>query len=140
MKLFLAAALFLAGSTAGYGQCETKTVLSASKTDHLAADSTIESSADGKVTIEFTKTSFVVHPPDEGTLTGRVDSFSCNWPVPYKVGKTWVKALLTDSQGQAEHMIITIEGKAGTITLYARSDDHPEQIIRLVADTFEEKR
>src|SRR5271163_783824 len=84
MKQFLVAALLLTASQAGYGQCEKKTILSASKTDHLIADSSVERSADGTVTVEFDKTTFNVNPPNEGPLTGKVDSFACNWPTPYK--------------------------------------------------------
>jgi len=140
MKQFLVATLLLTASLAGYGQCGKKTILSASKTDHLIADSSVERSADGTVTVEFDKTTFNVNPPNEGPLTGKVDSFACNWPTPYKVGKTRIKVTLTDANGETEHLTVTIEGKAGKVILYATGDDHPDKTIRLIADTFEEKR
>jgi hypothetical protein len=139
MKQFLVAAILLTAATAGYGQCEKKTILSAAKTDHLAADSSIQQSDDGTITIEFDKTTFNVNPPNDGPLTGKVDSITCNWPTPYKIGKTWMKVTLTNAQGETQKATITIEGKAGKVTLYARIDDQPDQMIRLIADKFEEK-
>jgi hypothetical protein len=140
MKHLLLAAVLLIAATAGYGQCEKKTVLSASKTDHLAADSSVERSDDGVITIEFDKTTFLVNPPNEGPLTGKVDSVACNWPTPYKEGKIRMKVTLTNPQGETQHFTVTIEGKAGKITLLAVMDGQPGERIRLIADKFEEKK
>jgi hypothetical protein len=96
MKQFLVAILLLTTAATGYGQCENKTLLSASKTDHLTADSSVQRSDDGVVTIEFDKTTFNVNPPNEGPLTGKVISLTCNWPTPYKIGKTEMKVALTN--------------------------------------------
>jgi hypothetical protein len=139
MKQFLVAALLLTAATAGYGQCEKKTFLSASKSDHLAADSSLEQSEDGVITIEFDKTNFNVNPPNGGPLTGKVNSYTCNWSTPYKVGKTQLKATLTNAQGETHNFTVTIEGKAGKVILYAVMDDEPGHIFRLTADKFEEK-
>ena len=139
MKQIVLAAVWLTAATAGYSQCEKKTVLSASKTDHLAADSSIERSDDGVITIEFDKTNFLVNPPNESPLTGKVDSLACNWPTPYIVGKTRMKVTLTNAQGEVQHFTVTIEGKAGKVTLLAVMDDQPDQKIRLIADKFGEK-
>ena len=139
MKQFLVAAVLLTTATAGYGQCEKRTVFSAAKTEHLAADSSVKGTDDGTVTIEFDKTTFNVDPPDGGPLTGKVESFACNWTIPYKVGKTQLKVTLTNQQGEVQHFTVTIEGKAGTVTLYAVMDDKPDERIRLVAEKFAEK-
>ena len=139
MKQFLVAALLLTAATVGYGQCEKKTIFSAPKTDHLAADSSVQKSEDGVITIEFDKTTFSVNPPNESPLTGKVNSFTCNWPTPYKVGKTQMKVTLTNARGESHNLTVTIEGKAGKVVLYAVMDDHPDDTIRLTADKFEEK-
>lgn len=139
MKQLIFAALFLTSAAAGYGQCEKKTVLTGSKTDHLAADSSVERSDDGVITIEFDKTTFLVNPPNESPLTGKVDSITCNWPTPFKEGKSWMKITLTDPQGETQHFTVTIEGKAGKVTLLAVMEDQPSQKIRIVADKFEAK-
>jgi hypothetical protein len=139
MKQFLIAAALLTAFSTGYGQCEKKTLLSAAKMDHLAADSSVERSEDGVITIEFDKKTFNVNPPNESPLTGKVDSVTCNWPTPYKVGKMWMKVTLTNPQGETQHFAVTIEGKNGKVTLFAVMDGEPDKIIRLVADKFEER-
>lgn len=140
MKHFFVAAILLAGPIAGYSQCEKKTVLSASKTEHLGADSSVQRSDDGFITIEYDRTTFNVNPPNEGPLTGKVDSFTCSWSTPYKIGKTRLKVSLTGSQGETQHVTVTIEGKEGKVILLATVDGHPEEeIIRLTADKFGEK-
>jgi|SRR5580700_11413201 hypothetical protein len=139
MKQLLVAAILLTAVTAGYGQCEKKTVLTASKTEHLAADSSVQTNDDGVVTIEFDKTTFNVSPQNESPLTGKVDSVTCNWSTPYKVGKMRMKITLTTAQGEIQKFTVTIEGKAGKVTLYATMDGQPDQMIRLTADKFEEK-
>jgi hypothetical protein len=140
MKKLLLAAVLLTAATVGYGQCEKKTVLTASKTDHLAADSSVQRSDDGVVTIEYDKTSFNVNPPNEDPMTGKVDSISCSWPTPYKEGKTRMKVTLTNPQGETQHFTVTIEGKAGKVILLAVMDGQPDERIRLTADKFEEKK
>src|SRR5882757_4766856 len=111
MKQFLVATILLTVATAGYSQCEKKIILSAAKTDHLAADSSVQRSEDGAITIEFDKTTFIVNPPNESPLTGKVNSFTCNWPTPYKVGKTEMKVTLINPQGESHNLTVTIEGK-----------------------------
>lgn len=139
MKQFLVSAILLTAVTTGYGQCENKTILTASKTEHLGADSSVERSDDGVVTIEFDKTTFKVNPPNEDPLNGKVDSVSCSWPVPFKEGKTRMKVTLTNPQGEIQHFTVIIEGKAGKVVLNAVMDDQPDQKIRLTADKFEQK-
>jgi hypothetical protein len=139
MKQFLAAAVLLTVATTGYGQCEKKTVFSAAKTEHLAADSSVQRTDDGAITVEFDKTTFNVNPPDGGPLTGKVDSFTCNWSTPYKVGKTQMKVTLTNEQGESQHFTVTIEGKDGKVILNAVMDGQAGERIRLIADKFEAK-
>jgi hypothetical protein len=141
MKQFLVVAvLLIAARTAGYGQCDKKTILTASKTDHLGADSSVQRSDDGVITIEFDKTTFNVNPPNEEPMTGKVDSVSCSWSTPYKEGKTRMKVTLTNPQGESQHFTVTIEAKAGKVTLLAVMDNQPGERIRLSADKFEEKK
>src|SRR5579871_1199446 len=99
MKRFLAVAILLAAFTAGYAQCEKKTVLTAAKTDHLAADSSVKQSEDGAVTVEFDKTTFNVYPSNGNPVIGKVNSSTCNWPTPFKVGKTQMKVTITNDSG-----------------------------------------
>ena len=140
MKQLLLAAVLLTAAMAGYGQCEKKSVFTASKTEHLAADSSVQRSDDGVVTIEFDKTTFNVNPPNEEPMAGKVDSISCGWPTPYKEGKMRMKVTLTSPQGETQHFTVTIEAKDGKVILLAVMDNDPDQKIRMIADKFEEKK
>ena len=73
-------------------------------------------------------------------FTGKVDSVSCSWSTPYKEGKTRMKVTLTNPQGESQHFTVTIEAKAGKVTLLAVMDNQPGERIRLSADKFEEKK
>ena len=138
-QLLLAAALLATTGLAGYGQCEKKVVLSASKTEHLGADSSLQRTDDEATVIEFDKSTITVKPEHEGALTGKVNTVTCNWATPFKVGKTRMNVTLTNPEGESKNLTITIEGKAGKVIFLAEMDDMPDKKIRLVADKFEEK-
>jgi hypothetical protein len=140
MKHLLLAGLLVAAGLAGYSQCDKKVVLTASKTDHLGADSGVERSVDENTIIEFDRATITVAPGENPKMTGKVNSITCNWTTPYKIGRTQIKATLTNPEGESRDLTITIENKAGKIVLLAVIDEEPEKKIRLVADKFEEKK
>lgn len=140
MKKILLALLFVpAISSLSYGQCDQKVVLTSSKTEHLASDSSVERTNDEQTTIEFDKTSITVTPGDH-TMTGKVLSHTCNWKVPFKEGKSVLKATLSNDNGESKNVTITIEGKNGKINFLAELDDADKKRIRLQIDKFEEKK
>ena len=136
-SILLAAALVSAGFTS-YAQCEKKVVLTSSRTEHLGADSAVQRAEEEKTTIEFDKKTITIAPGDQ-TLTGTIDSYTCDWSVPYKTGKTSLKITLSNPQGETKKATITITGKEGKIIFFAELDDNPDQKIRLYPDTFAEK-
>ena len=140
MKHLLLAGLLLAAGHIGYSQCDKKVLLTSSKTDHLGADSSIQRAVDENTVIEFDNSTISVAPGENPKMTGKINSITCNWPTPYKVGRTQMKAMLTNPEGESKGLTITIEGKAGKIVFLAVLDDEPEKRIRLVADKFEEKK
>ena len=139
MKTFLLAAAFVSVGLAGYSQCEKKVVLTSSKTEHLGADSAIQQVQDEKTTIEYDKSSITISPGNDNTMTGTIDSYTCDWSIPFKTGKTKLKVTLTNPQGETQKATITIVGKDGKITFVGELDEKPEHKIRLHADTFAEK-
>ena len=139
MKHLLLAVLLLTAAYFGFGQCGTKVVLTSSQTQHLGADSSVQRTEDEKVVIEFDKSTITISPGDNH-MTGKVDSITCNWTTPYKVGKTRLKVTITNGQGETQRATITIEGKDGRIVLLAELDDTPDDRIQLIADKFEEKK
>lgn len=141
MKHLLLAGLLLAAGHLAYSQCDKKILLTSSKTDHLGADSGVQRSVDENTVVEFDNATISVAPGDNPKMTGKVNTITCNWTTPYKVGRTQMKATLTNPEGESKNLTITIEGKAGgKIVLLAVLDAEPEKKIRLVADKFEEKQ
>lgn len=140
MKHLLLAGLLLAATHIAYSQCDKKVLFTSSKTEHLGADSSVQRSDDENTIIEFDRSTITVAPGENPKMTGKVNSITCNWTTPYKVGRTQMKATLTNPQGESKDVTITIEGKAGKIVFLAVLDDEPEKKIRLVADKFEEKQ
>jgi hypothetical protein len=140
MKHLFLATVLVAASYVGYSQCDKKILFTSSKTEHLGADSSVQRSDDENTLIEFDRSTITVAPGENPKMTGKVNSMTCNWTTPYKIGRTQLKVTLTNPQGESKDVTITIEGKAGKIVFLAVLDDEPEKKIRLVADKFEEKQ
>ena len=135
-KLILAFSLLLTDSIIANAQCGKKSVFTSSKTEYLDASGTVERSVDEKTVVEITKTDITITPGDH-TMTGPIKSDTCNWKIPYKEGKSVIKAGVSDGQGEAKNVTITIEGKDGKITILAQVEDMPGKTIRITADKFE---
>ena len=140
MKHLILAAIIVTATQLTYGQCEKKAVFTASKTEYLGADSSVQRTDDETTVIEFDKAAINITPGQQPTMTGKVNSTTCNWTTPYKAGRTRMKVALTNQDGGTTDVTITIEGKDGKITFLAEIDNAPDKKIRLVADKFEEKR
>jgi len=78
--------------------------------------------------------------PGDNTMTGTIDSISCDWKTPYKEGKTVIKTVLSGENGRTMNGTITIEGKDGKLLLMAEFEEMPETKIRVMLDKFEEKK
>jgi Tfp pilus assembly protein PilE len=142
MKKVLLIVLLLSGFTAvSYAQCEKKTMVTASKTEYLAADNTVERSEDEKTTVQIDKTDItVITSNGNQKMEGKIKSNTCNWTTPFKDGKTVISTLLVDPNGESKEMTITIEGKNGNLTLLALFVQDPSRRIRLPIDKFEEQQ
>jgi hypothetical protein len=139
-KIFVVVLLLSGGSLLSYGQCDKKVVLTASRTEYLGADSSLQRAEDEQTVIEFDKTNIMIAPGDH-KMAGTITSYSCNWPTPFKDGKTVIRVTLSENEGgETKKLTITIEGKAGKIKLLAEMEDDATKKIRLNADSFEEKK
>lgn len=138
MKKFLAAVAFLlAGYSFSYAQCDKKVVLTSSKTEYLGADSLVQRTEDELSEVVIDKTTITVKPGDRNTMTGTINSYTCNWTTPYKEGKLVLKTTFTDG-GESKDVNITISGKDGKVTFLAEVIGEDRK-IRLAVDKFEEK-
>ncbi|GAC1300743.1 MAG: hypothetical protein NVSMB24_02060 [Mucilaginibacter sp.] len=131
--------LLVAGCTMSFAQCEKNLILTSSKTEHMNADGVVQRTDNEKAQIELSKTAVNVSVNDEHKITGTIKSQTCDWKVPFKDGKTIIKAAVSNDQGEERNVTITIEGKEGKVTLLFEMDGMPDDRIRVGIDKFAEK-
>ena len=140
MKKILLPFLLTIVTAAGYAQCEKKVLLTSNVTEHLDASDSLQRSNDEKSTIHIGSTEIKIIPgnDEEHQITGEIKSHTCNWTIPFKEGKSVIKAEMTDPRGETKNATITITGKDGKVTLLFELADMPERKIRVRIDKFEE--
>ena len=137
----MAGILLLTATTAAYAQCDRTVLITSSKTEHLGADSSVVRTVNETDTVEFDKTilKLKIHKPDRDLqLKGMVESYVCDWSSPFREGKTVLKILVTNDNGETGRFTITVSGKDGKIALVAEVEETGEK-VRLLVDKFEEK-
>lgn len=145
-RIIIALSLLLVFSTMTFAQCGKKVILTASKTEYLDANATVQRTVEEKTIIEVSKSDVIITitPGNDGNedrkMTGTIKSDTCNWKVPFNEGKSIIKATLTDGSGDTKNVSLTIEGKEGKITLLAEVEEMPDRKIRVVIDKYEEKK
>ena len=136
-KLLLAALLLVMAGTVSYAQCDKTVTFKSAVTNYLNEKGAIERTKDEETVITITKTNITIIPGDEDhKLTGTLSSYTCNWPVPFKEGKSVIKSILAEGDHDL-HVTITIEGKGGKVTLTFEAEEMPEKKIQVVATVFE---
>jgi hypothetical protein len=136
----LAFSLMLAGSLACFAQCDKTLIINSSKTQHLDAKGVVQHTDDETAVIELTKTALIVSVNGEQKISGKIISETCDWKVPFKEGKTVIKAAVThDQDGQQRNVTVTIEGKDGKVTLLFEMEGTADDRIRVEITKFVEK-
>jgi Cu/Ag efflux protein CusF len=139
--LIFTALFFVVSSNGGLAQCGKKTILLSSQTEYLDATGTVQRVDQEKSIVEINSADITIIPGDEQRrMTGKIKSDTCSWKIPFKEGKTIIKALFVREGGQETmNATVTIEGKDGKINLLFEVEERPDRKIRIVADKFEEK-
>nr|WP_294941832.1 hypothetical protein [uncultured Mucilaginibacter sp.] len=136
-KIGLAFVLVLAGSSISFAQCDKPIMLVSSATNYYNAKGELQRTKDEESIITLTKTEIIIAPGnEEHKMTGTIKTYACNWATPYKEGKTVVTTVFTDG-GKSLNATITIEGKAGKVTVTMEALEMPDMKIQVVADRFE---
>jgi len=104
------------------------------------ASGTLQRTVEESSTIEYNDSSIVIVRSEGQQMKGTISTAECDWKVPYKNGRTYIKSTMVDERGESRNLNITIEGKDGTISFLAESPQNPDRKIRLVIDKFEEKK
>ncbi|RYU90476.1 hypothetical protein EWM62_07405 [Mucilaginibacter terrigena] len=134
--LLLNMLLFAAGSTAAFAQCDKAVTLTSSSTNYINREGEVRTK-DEEVTVTINKTELTIIPGDvDKKMTGPISSNTCEWKVPFKEGKSVIKALLT-RDGADRHATVTIEGKDGKVTMTFEAEETMGRKIQVVADKFE---
>jgi len=124
-------------------QCKKRIMLTSATTQYVDDGGAVADSRPENVSIVITDTGLVVTISGEGQeahdLIGKISSYTCDWKVPYKEGKTVIKSLLADPRGEERNATMTIEGKNGKISFLAEIEGEQRKIA-LVVDKFEEKK
>ncbi|MEO6631707.1 MAG: hypothetical protein ABIN13_08300 [Mucilaginibacter sp.] len=137
-KIILTLSLLIGLTAVTFAQCEKTVQLSSSKTNHLDEKGTVTRSDDETAVIDISKSTVDISVNGEHKITAPIKSNTCNWTVPFKEGKTVIKAT-ADHDGQDENITITIEGKDGKVTLLFEMESQPGDKIKVGIDKFTEK-
>ena len=140
MKTFiLIFSIVLANTTAGNAQCGKKIVLTASETIYLDSAGTVKRTASEKSVVQINPSEIIINVNDEHKTTCIIKSTTCNWKIPYKQGKTVIKAVFS-KDAENKNVSFDIEGKDGKITLLFKMEERPDEIIKVVLNKFEEEK
>ncbi|RYU90477.1 hypothetical protein EWM62_07410 [Mucilaginibacter terrigena] len=137
-KIAILAGFFLmAGGRVALAQCDKTATLTASATSYLDAQGTIIKTVDAGAVISITKTDLTITPDSDHAMSGKITSATCDWKVPFKEGKTVVKAVMSKDGTDEKHVTVTIDGKDGKVALTFEAEEMPGKKIQVVADKFE---
>jgi hypothetical protein len=60
--------------------------------------------------------------------------------VPFKEGKSTIKALFSEDNGEKRNVTLTLEGKEGKVTLLMEIKESPDRKIRIPILEFKEQK
>jgi hypothetical protein len=131
-RIIITLFISLAGTLSIFAQCEENAVLSTSKTNLADPSGNPVGLKDEKTVLRFSKAAILLNIDgvDRGEL--KIVSQICNWTIPYKEGKSVIKAKLNDWD-----YTLTIEGKEGKVNLHVVKNESDDSILTMVADKFE---
>ncbi len=128
-------------SLSSQAQCGKKQLITASRTEYLGADSSVQRAEDESSTVEFDNSNITItHGTQQEKMVGTVSKVTCTWTVPFKEGKTVMKTAFSNEGGEVKNVTITITGKNNKIVFLAEMDDQPDRKIRLAVDSFDERK
>ncbi len=131
-RIIISLFISLAGTLSTFAQCEEDAVLNTSKTNLADPSGNPVGVKDEKTVLRFSKTAILLNIDDKDRGELKIVSQICNWTIPYKEGKSVIKAKLNDWD-----YTLTIEGKEGKVSLHVVKNESDDSILTMVADKFE---
>jgi hypothetical protein len=135
--LILIFSMLITGTVSTFAQCDKKIIIHSSKTDHLDASGAVTRTVDETAVVEITKTTINITVNDERKMTGAIKANVCSWTVPFKNGKTVLKATMSNNEGGDKEVTMTITGSNGKVDLMFEVEGEPGDRIRITPDKFE---
>lgn len=138
MKPFILIIVCISMASYSYSQCAKRLMLESNETHYLDSRGATQRTVEEKSTVEITNSEVTILAGDNPPMKATIKSDTCNWPVPYKEGKSVLKVAFA----KGEHIMpatITIEGKDGKTTFLMEIDGQLDRKIRLFATSFQEK-
>ena len=105
--LFLLIMLMILGIVFSYAQCGKKQMITSTRTEYLDASGTLQRSVEESATIEYNDSSIVIVRSEGQQMKGTISIAECDWKVPYKNGKTYIKSTMVDERGESRNLNIT---------------------------------
>ncbi len=136
ISLFIGIAI----NTCCYCQCDTKIVLSSTGAEILNKQNEVIIKDTERITKIKYDTKKIEIITENNTRLGAIDSIYCNWKIPFKEGKTYIKGRLSFENGEVWVTTLTITGKDGKLTLLADMDHPDANRMLFVLDKFEENK
>ncbi len=139
-KMIFLALPVLLSCLSGKAQCPGKVVYHASKMEMLDSGLNVRDSKEVKATVSTWDTRILVRASEaeSDTMGGVIKKTTCNWREPYKNGKTIIIADIQERQDLLKDAVITIEAVDGKITILLHAAEHPDNLIKLLVDKYED--
>lgn len=137
-NLILIFSMVVLCAAASYAQCDKKVKFTSSKTEHLDSGGNLTRTENEDALVQISKSAVIVTVNGEPRGTFAVKSMTCDWKVPFKEGKMVIKGAMTTDQGDGLTVSLTFEGKDGKVTGYFVAEGQEEDVIKVVANKFEE--
>lgn len=123
-----------------YSQCDKKIVLAATGVEVLDDNDHVKMKDTARVTTINYDSKLIEVITEYNTRYGTVDSIYCNWKIPFKEGKTYIRGKLSFENGDQWVIKLTINGKDGKLTLLADMEHPDANKMLFVLNKFEEGR
>lgn len=123
-----------------YSQCNAKIILSATGVEIMDKNNDVKSKDTERITTIKYDTRAIEINTEYNTRYGSIDSVYCNWSVPYKEGRTYLRGKLNFENGYQWVIKLTITGKEGKLTLLADMEHPDASVMRFALTTYEENK
>lgn len=134
-------ALLLLFNSVSFAQCDQNIVLTSSKTEYLDGQNALQRTVEEDSTVLIGDSKIIITPGSgDRKMVGVISSNDCDWKVPFKEGKSTIKAVFAEDNGEKRNVTLTIAGKDGKVTLLMEIKETPDRKIRIPIIEFKEQK